>query len=138
MSEKKWAKILYQKCLNSEDPLLLFRCKHPPKGSKSWNFMMQCPPLISKHLTWDIGNGEEALFWEDSWDGLPSPDSYNLPARIKDALTTKWGKLVSNYKHKVETNKVTSWEWKPLQDPTITKEEILAYNEFIRQRQSDH
>ena len=35
MREKKWAKILYNKYLITEDPSLLFRLKTLPKGSKS-------------------------------------------------------------------------------------------------------
>ena len=68
-----------------------------------------------------MGNFEEALFQEDSWDEFPSSNNYNLPARIKDILTKKWGKLASNYKHKVESNQVISWEWKYLEDPYLTK-----------------
>lgn len=32
--DHKWVKILYNKYLNVEDPLSIFRMKNPPKGSE--------------------------------------------------------------------------------------------------------
>lgn len=36
------------------------------KWLEFWNFMSKCQKLISKFLTWDVGLGDKALFWEDS------------------------------------------------------------------------
>ena len=77
-SDRKWAKILYNKYLNPLDKSSLFRIKNPPKGSAGWNFMVKSRNLITKYLTWDLGKGEEALFWEDSWNGLPPLTSYDF------------------------------------------------------------
>ena len=53
--DKKWAKILYNKYLNAEDPISIFRIINPPMSSKSWNFMLKCCDLIENFLTWDVG-----------------------------------------------------------------------------------
>lgn len=53
---------------------------------------------INSYLTWDIGLGQDPLFWEDSWDGLPSPDNVNIPINIKNTLSALWVKYVSDYK----------------------------------------
>lgn len=63
--EHKWEKITYNKYLKVEDPSSIFRMKTLPNGSESWNFMVKCRHLVG-NLTWDIGQGAEALFWEDS------------------------------------------------------------------------
>ena len=84
--DRKWAKILYNKYLNVDDPLLIFRVINPPKGSKSWNFMIRCHKLICNHLTWDVGKGDEALFWEASWDGQPPLLQRNISLNFKNKL----------------------------------------------------
>jgi hypothetical protein len=84
--DQKWAKLLYNKYLNVEDPVSIFRMKNPPKGSKIWNFMLNCRDLIGKFLTWDVGVGDKALFWEDSWDGHPPIVSKSYPKHLKEVL----------------------------------------------------
>lgn len=86
----KWAKILYNKYLNVADPTPFLRIRNPPKGSNSWYFMLNFHLIISKYVTWDIGKGEEALFWEDSWDDLPPLDSLNVLVNIKNTLVNLW------------------------------------------------
>ena len=86
--DQKWAMILYNKYLNKEDPLSIFRTKQPPKGSECWNFMLKCRPLISKYLTWAVGKGNEALFWEDSWDGHPPLHRHHKIKDLKDNLSS--------------------------------------------------
>ena len=77
----KWAKIIYNKYLNVDDPLSIFRMKNPPRGSKSWKFMIKCHHLVCKYLTWDVGKGDEAFFCEDSWDGC-HPLQHSFVPRI--------------------------------------------------------
>ena len=73
--EKKWAKILYNKYLITEDPSSLFRMKILPKGSDSWNVMVKCHHIEINFLTLDVGTSEDVLFWEESWDGHPLIDN---------------------------------------------------------------
>lgn len=65
----KWVRILQAKYLISTDNTKIVRISNLPKGSRVWNFMLNCKPLILKHLTWNIHSGGNALFWEDSWCG---------------------------------------------------------------------
>ena len=106
---KKWAKILYNKYLDADNPLSIFRMKNLPKGSDSWNFIVKCRPFITKYRSWDIGNGQEALFWEDSWDGYPPIDSLGPLDNSKDLLINLWGTKVSDYKTLVLTNEGNKW-----------------------------
>lgn len=80
--------------------------------------MMHCRPLMANNLTWDIGLGQDALFWEDSLDGIPAPDSANLPINMKNTLSTFW-RRVSDYKVKTNDNQYGGWQWKPLEDATL-------------------
>lgn len=44
-----------------------------------WNFMMGYRELIIERLTWNLGDGKDALFWDDSWGGFEVLSrSYNL------------------------------------------------------------
>ena len=92
--DHKWAKIIYNKYLKGDDPLSIFRVINPPEGFETWNFMIICRELICKHLTWDIGRGEEALFWEDSWDGKPPLIQSNISANLIENLINLWGNKV--------------------------------------------
>ena len=74
--------------------------KRLPKGSKCWNFMSKCQKIISKFLTWDVGLGDKALFWEDSWDELPLIESSPSNDTLKQRLTSLWGSKVKDYKIK--------------------------------------
>ena len=72
-----------------------------------------------------MGKGDEALFWEDSWDGYPSIDSMGFPKISKEQFIKLWGTKVSDYKTKKTTNGVTNWEWKFVDnldmDPAVKK-----------------
>lgn len=71
--------------------------KSLPKGPDSWNFIAKNRHLITKYLTWDIGKGQNALFWEDSWDGIPPLDTQGLPSECKNLLSNLWGDKVMDY-----------------------------------------
>ena len=107
---------MYNKYLNATDPFSIFRMKTLPKGSESWNFIIRCRALIINYLTWDIGKGDKALFWEDSWDWHPPIDSLEKPVGVKEKLVKLMGSKVSDYKTKKTLNGSTSWEYKSLDD----------------------
>lgn len=94
--DQKWAKILFNKYLNVEDPTSLFRSRSLPKGSENWNFMTSCRNLIGNYLTWDVGKGESALFWEDSWDGYPPLGREPTLGNLKTKMCNCWGSKVSD------------------------------------------
>ena len=93
----KWTRILFNKYLNSLDNTSLFRTRKPLKGSIGWNFLVNCWHLITKYLTWDIGRGDEVLFWEDSWNGHPPINLSKVTPEAKIHLKTIWGSKVKNY-----------------------------------------
>ena len=66
--------------------------------------MIKCETITSKYLTWDLGKGEEALFQEDSWDGLPPLDSLNFSPNIKNTLVNLWGNKELGYKQPNNVN----------------------------------
>lgn len=117
--ESKWARILYNKYLNPNDPISLFRTKNPPQGSITWNFISKCRHLISKYATWDIGDGKNALFWEDSWNGLPRMNTYNISCQTINLLKASWGLRVQDYLEQNPSNEENSWRWKPLSNLNI-------------------
>ena len=67
--EQLWIKILQAKYLDSINPMRIPTIRNPPKGSTIWNFMLECRPIITRNLSWHIGNDEKASFWFDSWNG---------------------------------------------------------------------
>ena len=100
--------------------------------------MMQCRPLISKYLMLDIVKGNKALFWEDSWDDLPSLDSHNLPSNIKNTLSTTWGNSIEKYLTiNINDQNITS-KWKSVIDTILTELEKSQYEQFINQRATNY
>jgi hypothetical protein len=41
------------------------------QGSNIWNAAWKNRPLIQEHAFWEIRNGQNALFWTDSWQQMP-------------------------------------------------------------------
>ena len=132
--DQKWAKIMYNKYLDIQDPTSIFRMKSLPRGSESWNFMSKCRHLVSKFLTWDVGNGKKALFWDDSWDGRPPIANGPIPAGLKHKLCSLWGKRVIDYKTTTISGNKTIWRWKSGDGINLSPEELLAFNEIISSR----
>ena len=132
--EHKWAKILYHKYLDPTKPESLFRMRNLPKGSECWNFIIKCRGIISKYLTWDVAAGDKALFWEDSWDGLPplnlSPDLESLMIRLK----TLWGNEVKNYKIKEEIDGEVRWRWKSIDGLDLDPKLETAFKKIFLKR----
>ena len=117
-----------------KDSISIFRMKTLPKGSEGWNFMVKCRDLVSKYLTWDVGKGNHALFWEDSWDGHPSIDSNLVSGNLKGKLISRWGKKVSDYKTTISMEDHSRWIWKLLEDVEMDFAKIKAYENIIQDR----
>ena len=54
--------------------------------------MIKFHHLLCKYLTWDVSKGDEALFWEDSWDGHPPLDPSSFLRDLKEKLVNLWGR----------------------------------------------
>ena len=132
--DQKWAKILYNKYLNADDPISIFRIKNLPKGSETWNFISNCRHLISNYLTWDVGKGDNAFFWEDSWDGLPPIVNSLTIGNLKLKLQKVWGKKVCDYKEVCIINNNSIWKWKTPEESDLNPQELIEYNKIISNR----
>lgn len=79
----KWVKIVKAKYLDNEEYNFL-KEKSLPNGSCIWNFIKHSRDLIMDYLTWEVKSGEDALFWEDSWEGFPNLADNPLLARVRE------------------------------------------------------
>ena len=129
--DQKWAKILFNKYLNIEDPTSVFRARLLPKGSENWNFITSCRNLINRFLTWDVGNGKSAFFWEDSWDGYPPLERDQSLSTLKAKLCNCWGSKVSDYKTKVTNGHGYEWIWKSIRGIENNPVIIQRYENLI-------
>ena len=125
---------MYNKYLDAGDPTSIFRMKTLPKGSESWNFMTMCRDLVCKYLTWDVGKGEDALFCFYSWDGHPLIDNKHVVGSLKEKLTSRWGRKVSDYITNISMGDHSDWIQKPPEDAELDLVEIEAYNNIIQDR----
>lgn len=72
--EQLWIRILKAKYLDSNENIRILTIQYPIRGSSIWNFILSCKHVITDHISWVIGNGNRAKFWEDSWNGNKSLD----------------------------------------------------------------
>jgi hypothetical protein len=49
------------------------------QGSNIWNAAWKNRPLIHEHAFWEVRNGQNSLFWTDSWKQMP-------PLQLEDNL----------------------------------------------------
>ena len=96
--------------------------------------MLNCRDLIGKFLTWEVGIGDKALFWEDSWDGHPPIVSKAYPKHLKEVLISQWGTVVGKYKTKILSNGVTRWVWKSVEGLGLEQVEVEEYIKIISDR----
>lgn len=96
--------------------------------------MVKCHHLVSEFLTWDVGKGDEALFWEDSWDGHPPIEKSLVPVSLKDRLVNFWGLKVSDYKIESHMDNQSIWIWKSLDEVDLDPKEAMAYKKVISTR----
>lgn len=86
----KWVKILKAKYLEA-GLTSFFTTRTLPKGSCVWIFICNCWDLIIDFLSWDIGDGRQALFWEDSWGGYNKLANIEALRNVKDVTKRAWG-----------------------------------------------
>ena len=90
--------------------------------------------MVCKYLTWDVGKGNEALFWEDSWDGHPPLHHSSFPKDLKEKLCNLWGSRVYDYKTEVSLEGKSRWMWKPLIGLGLDSDAINAYEKILVDR----
>ena len=90
--------------------------------------------LISKFLTWDVGLGDKALFWEDSWDGLSPIPSSPHHDRLKRILSSTWGDKVKDYKIKNVSDGTYKWRWRQVDDLGLDPELVNAFEKILFER----
>ena len=100
-SNQLWVKILQAKYLDSTDPLCILTVRNPPKGSAVRNFMLEYRPIITKHLSWHVGNGERASFWHDFWNGFDKLSDIEGLDNLTQIIEDVWGTTVDCYVEEV-------------------------------------
>lgn len=108
--------------------------KRLSKGSECWNFMSKCRGIISKYLTWDVGVGNKALFWEDSWNGLPPIQSSPNITKLTSKLKSLWGSKVVDYKVKVISDGQLRWIWRPIDELELEPESVIDFKKITSNR----
>jgi exonuclease III len=67
-----WAKLWRKKYASNTAEHNLIRWNGDNLGSLIWTAAKQNRQLVTQHAFWEIGNGETALFWQDSWQQWPA------------------------------------------------------------------
>ena len=67
--------------------------------------------VITDHISWVIGNGNKAKFWEDSWNANKSIQDYG-DEELKKFLCERWGSNVRNYMIEADRVLGKTWQWK--------------------------
>jgi len=70
-SREPWARLWHVKYARDKPAELLIRFNEERSGSDIWQKALAGRQLVHSHCFWEIGNGELANFWEDSWNQLP-------------------------------------------------------------------
>ncbi|GLJ36214.1 hypothetical protein SUGI_0726940 [Cryptomeria japonica] len=113
--QKIWCKILSRKYLDSTVPKRIFTLANSEGGSPVWRFIWESRRIISKHLTWKIGNGKKARLWRDSWNkDTPLAEAFNDQDWVNqvEALVDPF---MVDYMHRVP-NSTTLIIWKKVGD----------------------
>ncbi|KAJ4829268.1 hypothetical protein Tsubulata_046804 [Turnera subulata] len=80
-----WVKVIRGKYFKEPDlaPLVL----KPRPGSNLWRAIFYLWPVFRQAITWKIGDGRSAFFWDDIWLDIPSP-LRELCVSIPEPLTS--------------------------------------------------
>ena len=90
--------------------------------------------MITKYLTWDVGNREDALFWEDSWNGYPPLISTNISPEVISLLKTLRGNKVKDYIEESDSGSDNKWKWKTLPEEGINLSEKEKIEHILKNR----
>jgi hypothetical protein len=85
--------------------------------------MRECRFIITDHISWWIGDGKSAKFWEDSWDGHESISKIVGNKEWIIEAKSKYGELVVDYVKK-DAQEVGKYEWKAIQLESIDNDDL--------------
>ncbi|GLJ26502.1 hypothetical protein SUGI_0512150 [Cryptomeria japonica] len=123
------------KYLDSNDTDRIFTMAKSINGSPIWKFIWERRNIITKYLTWKIGNGGKAKFWRDSWNG-----DISLAKEIDDLVwVNEVEALVAPFvaDYILQGQKEAEWiEWKTVgewkMENSIKLKDILSRKKKIR------
>ncbi|XP_057857844.2 uncharacterized protein LOC131066957 [Cryptomeria japonica] len=116
-----WVKVMRDKYLGSMENHKIFTIRNQPKGSAIWNFIVSSRKVIIYHLTWHIGNGSSAKFWDDSWATYPVIKDMADFSDIKTQLCSIWGDRVRDYLEVKKGSLAKDWCWKDLSNMGLSE-----------------
>ncbi len=70
-------------------------------------------------MAWQIGNGQWAKLWEDSWGGRQVLGADNELEAVKNLIVQHWGHKVCAYMEVSSTSYGEEWKWKSLENLDI-------------------
>lgn len=73
------------------------RIENLPFGSPFWNGLVQVQKNINRYVIWEIGNGKDTYFWEDTWLREQPLVEYEDLKKMARWIMRKQGEKVSNY-----------------------------------------
>ena len=81
--------------------------------------MLSCRQRIVKHISWHIGDGKQAKFWEDSWNGHKVLGEEVVNMDLKTYFKDKWGNLVADYMTKKVGLLGKEWCWRDVSNEEL-------------------
>ncbi|XP_059066510.1 uncharacterized protein LOC131857802 [Cryptomeria japonica] len=118
--QKIWSRLFQKKYLDSEDTNRILTVANTERGSAMWNFLWDCKHIITDHILWQIGNGNTALFWRDSWDGFPALSESFEDKRWVDMVENCIGQHVCNYmENQSDQNGLRIWKKINVGNPSL-------------------
>lgn len=74
--------------------------------------MLSYKPMITDHISWQVGTGDKARFWEDSWEGLLVLKDMEEVDAIMRVTEAQWGSKVRYFLCKRTLDRCEEWAWK--------------------------
>ena len=83
--------------MDSDEPIIILNMLDLPRRLAIWNFIVDSRHIITKNITWEVYNGRQAQFREDSWDFYLALQSSRDLDQIREETTRVWGMKVLDY-----------------------------------------
>ncbi|GLJ18910.1 hypothetical protein SUGI_0337940 [Cryptomeria japonica] len=131
--EKLWCTIIQKKYLDNDDPARILTAIDTNGGSMIWKFIKECRYIITDHISWKIGDGRRAKFWEDSWDGQESINKIFGDKEWIIEAKSKYGEYVADYAREVSPGSGI-FEWKSIQLKSIEDSDYRKLTEILISR----
>jgi hypothetical protein len=68
-----------------------------PLGARLWNLACHNHHLVHEIFFWEINNGKDSLFWEDTWKQLPRLVDQPSLLRLQPGMTSQNKSRVAQY-----------------------------------------